>query len=347
MVSSYLQDLSFCSKYSLVYVPTSITGRLISRLLFTFCSYIRILKELLPKRTNIVHVHMSEKGSVFRKGIVIFLAKIFRSKTIIHLHGAIFEVWYKSSKPYIQAMVRRIMNSSDLIIILGKYWSDFISSLVTTPEKIHILYNAIRTSTENRYNPKSRNILFLGVLDKRKGIYDLLEAMSIAKDHLPKGISLTIYGQDTSGDINDRILYNNLENIVFFNGYLREDQKKEVFSNSLINILPSYNEGMPMTILETMAFGIPNISTNIAGIPEIIQDGENGILIRPGDPQALAEAIILLITNEEKRIEMSEKAFMTMRTKFSYDKHSIELDKLYASLIGDDNQITSKIEIAN
>ena len=114
-------------------------------------------------------------------------------------------------------------------------------------------------------------------------------------------------------------------------GWINAEDKEDFFSRTMINILPSYHEGLPMTILETMAYGIPNISTNIASIPEVIKNGENGYLIEPGDIESLKKYILLLISNKKKRTEISCEAKKTIDENFSIDKHINNLKKIYKS----------------
>ena len=100
-----------------------------------------------------------------------------------------------------------------------------------------------------------------------------------------------------------------------------------------IHILPSYHEGLPMAILETMAAGIPNISTEIASIPEVIEHGRTGLLIRPGDREALAEAILSLLSDKKKREALSRDSHACIQQQFSLDVHMKELHRIYDALL--------------
>ena len=84
-----------------------------------------------------------------------------------------------------------------------------------------------------------------------------------------------------------------------------------------------------MTILETMAYGIPNISTNIASIPEVVENEKNGFLIMPGDKNSIKLRISELIENKEKRMTMSSNAYNTILNHFSLDKNVEKLKKIY------------------
>lgn len=332
VVRNYLNDKEFCKNTNLKYIPTSITGSIAKRLLFNLIAIIRIFFYTVFNSYDILHVHMSEKGSVYRKGIIINIAKLRKAKIIIHMHGAELEKWYITLSQKQQIKVKHIINKADKILILGNYWKEFIGSLISDNSKIEVLYNAVKVANKNNYNLLSNNLLFLGVVGKRKGIYDLIEAMKIIKQNKLCKCKLLIYGPDNTTGINDIINENAMNDYIEYKGWLDNKDKIKVLSNTGINILPSYNEGLPMTILETMAHGIPNISTNIAAIPEVLNN-ENGIIIEPGIPEILANKIAELINDNKARKEKSEKSYKLIKKVFSIEQHIKKVETIYKELI--------------
>lgn len=331
VVENYLESDKFMSFTNLKYIPTSITGKFWHKINFTFNAYLKIIKYIFKNKPNILHVHMSERGSVFRKGLIIYLAHFLGIKIIIHMHGAEFEVWYRSQNVFVKRMIIRILNHADKVIILGRYWFDFISTLVPK-DKIFILHNAVYVPSENEYNVEAKDILFLGVVGKRKGAYDLLEAFKNSLDKIPSDVNLIYYGPDFENRIVDDIKLKKLSDRVKYMGWLSDEDKKNVFKNTMINILPSYNEGLPMTILETMAYGIPNISTNIAAIPEVISKN-NGIIVTPGQIDDITSAIVNLVISNKIRLEKSKNAYLTVKSDFSVDIHIEKLIGLYRDVL--------------
>ena len=120
---------------------------------------------------------------------------------------------------------------------------------------------------------------------------------------------------------------------IVYIGWIDEEMRKEIFANTLLNVLPSYNEGLPMTVLETMAYGIPNISTNIASIPEVLHDGENAFLIAPGDVELLVLYIKRLVENDEMRRLFSEKSYRLISEKFSLNYNIEQLKGIYVKIL--------------
>ena len=332
VAENFINDVEFCRKTNLKYMATSITGSKTKRILFTAKSLLKIGFELVRKKYDIVHVHMSEKGSVYRKNIVINMARFFRCKIVLHMHGAEFEIWYKSLAPKKQKGVRKIVDKADKILILGYYWIDFMQSLVTEKSKVAVLYNAVDIPKQNSYNSSACHLLFLGAICQRKGIYDLLQAINLVKEKLGENVKLWIYGPDFDNNIDEKIADLNLGKHVEYKGWLGNDERKKVFSDVSVNILPSYNEGLPMTILETMAYGIPNITTNVAAIPEAVNN-DNGILIEPGDIVTLAKAILELSNDLEIRKQKSNAAYLTSKNKFCLQEHLAQMERIYEELI--------------
>lgn len=328
----YLQSQEYQNATGVKYVATATVGSSVKKLLFFGVGLLKILAHLITKKWDIVHIHMSERGSVTRKLAIAKLAKLFGCKTVVHMHGAEFEPWYNSLPEKKKQSVRHGLNGLDAILILGEYWRPFISSLVDEKQKVKVLYNAVPVPQENRFQIDAQNMLFLGVVGERKGIYDLLAALKTIDDRLDKEHQLLIYGPNPDGDIVQRIEAHNLQHRARYMGWADPSQFEQLFSQIAVNVLPSYHEGLPMTILETMAYGIPNITTSVAAIPEAVNH-ENGALLRPGDTQMLADAIVSLLQNPQLRKEKSENAYKTMKGIFSTEQHMRQVLTLYADLI--------------
>lgn len=330
VANSYINNETYNESVSLKYVPTYKVGSIIVRASFALEAYIKIILQLLINKPQILHAHMAEKGSVYRKGIAIKIAKVFGCKIVVHMHGAEFQEWYEGLKTSKKHYVASILNEADKIIILGEYWKQFIGTIVSI-EKIEVIYNAVEQK-KYIYNPDGSTVLFLGAVGKRKGAYDLVNAFSEIKDRIPKNINLKFYGPDFEKRITD-IIYNcSAKERIQYCGWLDTENRYRVFSDTICSVLPSYNEGLPMTILETMSSGIPNISTNIAAIPEVVT-ASNGFLIEPGDIDALKQALIQICSDRELRIEKSNFSYNDIKNNFGIDKNINAVLSLYRDLL--------------
>lgn len=332
VVENYLQDESFNRDVKLRYIPTAAAGSRLKKAACFAGGWLKSLWILLTDRPDVVHLHVSERGSVYRKALLTKLAKLFGRKVILHMHGAEFESWYEALDGRGQQRVRACLNNADCILILGEYWRAFISGLVEDASKIRVLYNAVAALPENRYNPEAANLLFLGEVGERKGAYDLLRAIQRVNADLPAETKLLLYGPNPEGDILERILSLGLGERVRYCGWADRKKKEEAFAQTAISVLPSYHEGLPMTILEAMAHGIPCISTPVAAIPEAV-DETNGVLVQPGDIPALGDAILGLLRDQEARKAKSTHAHDRIDKLFSMENHRNSLLQIYAELV--------------
>lgn len=329
VIENYMCNKDFVKKNDLIYIPTAITGCPIPRrLLFTFKSYMKIIRVFNRKQINLIHVHMSERASIWRKRIVIDYAKRHGAKIVLHLHGAEFEVLYKQMSERKKRFVRETLDAADRIIILGEYWKEFIGSLADHPEKIRVVYNAVKIPEQYCYNSESNTILFLGAVSKRKGIEILIKSLQKTADILKSKVQVKIYGPDVIGNIKDIITEAGLQEWVNYCGWLDKDDKPAILKNTAVNVLPSYNEGLPMTILEAMSYGIPSITTDIAAIPEAVNK-TNGILVKPGNIAQLSKALINIVADKNYRIYLSKKSYDDALNKFSVQTHINIIQSIY------------------
>ena len=336
VVNNYKSNKCFCEKTNLQYIATVIRANRFTKIK-TFISKIpQIITTIKKQKIDIVHVHMAERGSVYREGTVVLIARAMGCKTVIHMHGANIETWYDNRTALNQKLISWIFNQADRMIILGENWRPFMERVMCGHEdKIRVLHNAVQVENCNMANENAKNILFYGMLIQRKGIDDLLEAFNSLVREIPDDIYLTLYGDDHDADekIQVKIAKYNTANRIRYQGWLTEENRSEVFRDSLINVLPSYNEGLPMTILESMGYGIPNISTNIAAIPEAIDNGMNGFVIQPGNVQELKDSMKKLVTDKDLWKKFSENAYNDAKNKFSIQAHISTLLKIYNQLL--------------
>lgn len=313
------------------FIPTHKDGNKLYKMFYFFISLIKIDFNLIFKKYNVAHIHVSERGSIFRKCIVInhikFLSK--KTKIVLHHHGAEFNDFYNTLSLKKKQKIQKMLKTADVNIVLS---NKLISTIKDKqPEaKVEVLYNAVNTYEKNMYNAKGNIILFLGRLGERKGVYDLIDVLKDIKGQIEeKNIKVYLCGDGEVDKVKKLVEELGLNKIVEHVGWIGKKEKEQILKDTIINVLPSYNEGLPMTILETMAYGIPNISTNIASIPEVVENEKNGFLIMPGDKNSIKLRISELIENKEKRMTMSSNAYNTILNHFSLDKNVEKLKKIY------------------
>ena len=284
------------------------------------------------KELEIFHIHGAANASFYRCKIFIHIAKLFKKKVILHEHAADFIEFYKKSNK--KNDIVETINKCDVIIVLSESWKTFFSSIGVDSKKIHIVNNIIPSPTTQKRNKKDNklHLLFMGEISIRKGCFDLLQAISENDKHLRDKILLRIAGNAVDGNIQTFIENHKLENFVIYEGWISGEKKIECLNWADIYILPSYNEGLPIAILESMSYKKPIISTPVGGIPEIVKNNNNGILISPGNKQEIFEAIKYYIENPIMIRKHGEESYKIVQDYFP-EKVFAQLIEIYSLLL--------------
>ena len=247
---------------------------------------------LWDRNIKIVHIHTAAGGSFDKHAYYAWLARLMGRKVVMHSHASRFKVWYEGLTERHQRRVRKVLARLDRLIVLSASWRDFFVSIGVSPEKVRILNNITDPADREKVARAPGGpvrLLFLGEIGPRKGVFDLLKAMALLESATPGRARLEIGGNKNEEALKEAIRSQGLADCVHFNGFVSGELKKELLSRADVFVLPSYNEGLPVSILEAMSYGCAIISTPVGGIPEVVR--ENGILVRPGDVEGIAAAI--------------------------------------------------------
>ncbi len=314
------------------FVPTHMEGAVWKKAWFFLKSLVQIRKLLKAGLFDIVHIHVSERGSFTRKSMILRMAKRKHCKVILHHHGAEFLDFYQESTDKKKAKISRVLREADLNLVLSRRLIPIYREI--SPEaKVECLYNAVRTPEHNQYDPESREFTMLGRLAERKGTFALLETIKQVDGVLDPEVKFNLCGDGDIELVKDRIRQLQIEHRIGHLGWAQGSTKREILSRTMAHVLFSYNEGLPMAILETMGCGIVNIATNVAAIPEVIVDGETGFLVEPGDKDTLARILIAVSNHADLRRRISENSFACIGKGFSLEAGIGKLQQIYKDLM--------------
>jgi len=275
------------------FIPTYRDSSSWSKLRYDLLSLVRLWWRLLTdKQISVVHVHSAWGGSFIKHAYYIRLAKAMGRKVVLHCHGSSFNGWYDKLPARKRALADGAFRSADKVIALAKSWRELFVSIGVAPSAIEVLNNITPRSgatLREREPGEPVRLLFLGEIGTRKGVFDILEALRLMPEEERKSIRLDIGGNKNEEALKARIAEYGLQDTVCFHGFVSGEAKRKLLEGSDIFILPSFNEGLPIAILEAMSYGCAIISTPVGGIPEVVQD--NGKLVEPGNAAQIAAAI--------------------------------------------------------
>ncbi len=316
--------------YDIKYFETYCDGNKALIILKFINAYVRFLISLLFWKPQLMHIHSSFGGSFYRKRAFINLAYVFKIKIVNHIHGADFDQFYWNAKEHKKKQIKKTYEKCNVIIALSSEWKERLSEIVSK-NKITVIENYsvlnINAIKERNKKTNTHNILFLGFICKRKGCYDIPK---IAEKVIAK-VDNAKFVLAGSGDINgvQAIIPIEIKNHFMFPGWVRGNEKDRLLRDADIFFLPSYNEGMPMSILDAMGYGLPVVSTNVGGISKIVHHGKNGYICEPGNIQNLAEFIITILNNNKIRRTMGIESASIVHEQFSIDKHICKVESVY------------------
>jgi len=275
---------------------------------------------LIKDKQVALHCHMSFNGSFWRKLLFVQLSKMFAAHSIIHLHGSEFKDFYACSSVRRQKFIRYLIRTVDDFIVLSQSWDDFIYSI--TGRRCSVINNYVDIEKLDSVRG-TKQIVFLGALIKRKGVYDLIEACA----QLDDDYTLHLCGSGEDEKIAALIKAKGLSDKVIMHGWVDLAQKRALLSECNLFVLPTYNEGLPMVIIEAMACEIPILTTPVGAIPEVIIPEKTGYLFAPGKIDALASSLsVALNTDNDSLVKQAKSMYLA---KFTSAAAFPRLKKIY------------------
>jgi len=331
VINNILQHKGGETEIKIKHIVSHVEGGTIEKLLVA-CK--ALLSVLAQRRFDILHIHVASDVSIFRKSLFVYLGVLLNKLIILHIHGGDFDVYYNSSSPPIKFFIRKTLLKCHKILVLSDYWKSFFETCVSG-SNVEVLHNGVqldglKTCQTAPYN--QTRFLFLGRLSKAKGIYDLLQAIDIlVNQQNQRKLIFFLAGEGDLEQVKNIIKQKGLEENVHLLGWINDIEKKEWLRKVDTLVLPSYIEGLPMSIIEAMAAGKVIISSRIGGIPDLVKE-ENGWLITPGDVRSLCEHILYVSTHPEQITAMSDRNASKVDDQYNLDKINARLFDIYAEL---------------
>lgn len=291
------------------------------RSFFAFKRLIKFIFLIIFKKPDYALIFSANGPSIYEKGVMLIFANFFNVKTILAPRGGPLVNDVAKSK-FAKKFVKLIISKSDIVICQGAFWRSFFSNLIGNPDeqKFLVLPNWIdlnKYSDNNLYrwgdsktlNKPNITILYMGWIQEDKGVFDIFEAIQ-SPELSYINIKMIFLGDGPGkNELKKKMsLLNSTNFSVEFPGWVHGDKKNDYLANADIFILASYSEGMPNSLMEAMASGIPTIATNVGAVSELIRNEETGILINVNSPNEIVNGIRFYIDNPNKRDEIISNA---------------------------------------
>lgn len=314
------------------HIPTMVDGSLLRKLHVFASALVRFRRVLAVDGPLVVHIHFSSRGSTARKLMLVRMAQHARRPVILHAHGSVFDSFFDNLPDFAKRAIRRTFSRADRFVVLSTQWKQYYVARFGLPEdRVVVLCNpaALPAAIPDRAGRERVQLLFLGRIGRRKGAFDLLHAFTSLPDAVRSRARLVFAGDGEVDALRSQAAP--LGEHVRVHSWIDADQRDALLAESDAFVLPSYNEGVPMALLEAMASGLPVVTTPVGGIPDAVADGVDGIMVRPGNIEQLAEALRRVIESESLRMSLGRNA-RARAERCDVKHYSLQLATLYRSL---------------
>lgn len=325
-----LLESPLAERYELDVVPTYRGTEPLRRLALFCWALLRLCAWSLRGRGRLVHVHATVRGSMYRKSVCVLLARGLRRRTILHVHSGAAEIAsFAASRGRLSlALFRAAFGAADAVLAVSAASGAALEAGYEIAG-VGVVPNAAPSVPPfERPSADPVRVAYLGgFANPAKGGDVLLEALE-SFDRAP--LRLTMAGPGELPPAGEALV--SREPAVEWAGWLGPEEKDALLREAEVLVMPSRSEGLPMALLEAMAYGMAAVATAVGGIPEVVDDGADGLLVPSEDPGALAAALSGLAADPDRRRRLGAAA-RARAEALDADEVAGRLGSLYASLL--------------
>lgn len=305
--------------------------------------YFHFYRKLKNGNFDLVHLNPSMGAkAVIRDAIFLLIAKHFDVKVLVFMHGWDLDFEQKLRRFFLNPF-KRIFTKADAFVVLA---SEFRCKLMSMGIVKHIYTETTNVDdvifshgqansldTDSKKQRDDCNILYLSRVEKDKGIYETLDAFKLLKARFPQ-LTLTVAGDGS--ELASAQKYTALHQIpcVEFTGYVRGCDKHAVLSKADIYLFPTtFGEGMPTTVLEAMAYGLPVVTRTVGGLRDFFEEGRMGYITESTEPADFAEILSRLVRDPVRRLAMGQYNRAYACERFTGSSVARRIEAIYESLL--------------
>jgi glycosyltransferase involved in cell wall biosynthesis len=313
-------------------LPTMVEGSKWRKLATFFQAVVRTIAHL-RRRPDVVHIHFASRASSVRKMLLARLALAQGARLIMHAHGGGYRDYWAALSPPARAATLQTLSRAHCLIVLGETWREFFASVGVPRERIVVLPNPVVLPAvlPKRLGRSHVRLVYLGLFARAKGVFDLIDALTRLRPECLGRTRLVLAGNGDMAPVRDLAERRGLARFVEIRDWLSPAERDRLLASADAFVLPSYAEGLPMALLESMGWGLPVITTAVGSIPEHVRDGVQGLLVQPGDVSELAGAIERIVMDDALRARMGALARSAVEP-LSVDLYARKVAGIYRSV---------------
>jgi len=322
-------------EFEVTVVPSYVDGSALRKLLVGLRGMVVASSLVLFGRVDVLHVHLAHGGSVVRKGLPLMAARLCGVPSVVHAHSYDFTGWLRGVSPPVRRMARFVL-VCDQWIVLGSSHVESFSALLGLPaDRFMVLHNPVVLPGDDPPTEDGESnlmtVVSLGRLGVRKGSYDIVAAVAAMPAGSRQRVRVVLAGDGEVKEVSAAVRAAGVDDVIEVRGWLEPAERDELIRQAQVFLLPSYDEGLPMALLESMAQGLAPIVSPVGGIPNVVTHDCEGLLVPAGDIAAIAGALTALVEDPAQRQRL--RAAARLRSKdFDISRWYTRLADLWFSL---------------
>jgi peptidoglycan/LPS O-acetylase OafA/YrhL/glycosyltransferase involved in cell wall biosynthesis len=282
------------------------------------------------RRVSLVHAHMTTRGSAARKAMLCGLAMAMRVPVIVHMHGADFIPFHRRLHPLLRWPLNAVLRRAQHVVVLGRSWGSFlVEEAGVDTSRISVVPNGAPCPCAPADRAHAQpHLLFLGRLCGRKGVPELISALG-APCLRALDWHATFAGDGNPAPYRAMLSWHGLQDKVSLPGWLGRAETAALLARADILVLPSHHEAMPVAVIEALAAGVAVVTTPVGAIPEFLQNNVSALLVTPGAPGELTEALLRLLNDPVLRSDIAAAGHGVFLERLDIARIAIRIAELY------------------
>jgi glycosyltransferase involved in cell wall biosynthesis len=301
----------------------------------------RLLKDL-QSEFDLFHVH-HPLTPPFRTSLPIVLTvhtSLSLSKSAemqnFHTAGKLPDLILDSMRWYFGRIERQMLENAKRVTVVSNVIADELKmryGRLIAQKPIDVIGYGVDTSLFTPGTGSTTSILYAGRLAWNKGLFDFVRSAKLILEKRPDALFVLTGDGPIANDLKDLVKSLGIDHRFFFRGYLPRAELIKCYQMASVFVLPAYYEGLPTSLLEAMACGVPPVTTKVGSIPEVVQNQRNGVLLQKADPRAIADGVVGLLQDETVRRRLGQAARKTVVDRYNLKQAIDRIEKCYTLAI--------------
>ena len=284
----------------------------------------RLVAGRFSGRLRGVHVNMAERLSLVRKSVIVATCRLLGVPVVLHLHAAQLPRFYRRLPFAMRWLIRWVFAQPACVVVLGEVARRFVVDELRVPaDRVEVVTNGVPGPTAarraDRLGAGRQRLFFLGSDWERKGLFDLLRALA-EPGFSDESVELVVAGRGDIDFAREKARQAGVESRVRFEGWADQARAATLLAQADALVLPAYDEGLPLVILESLANGVAVVCTPVGEIPSVLKDGMDVCFVPPGDIAGIAAGIRKVLGDAAFRARLEANGRLIHQQRFSMDR---------------------------